>query len=148
MEYRENDKRFKYKTQEEKRQALRDSSRKYRESHRELCIRRSNDWKVRNKDKVKENRIKYSKTIKYKLNKDKQRKKYAVVHSDRDRATRKLRWAVECGKVIKPNQCSVCQKTHELSKIQGHHNDYEKPYEVIWVCRNCHMDIHYGRLRN
>jgi hypothetical protein len=23
-----------------------------------------------------------------------------------------------------------------------HHPDYDKPLEVVWVCRSCHLDIH------
>lgn len=34
--------------------------------------------------------------------------------------------------------CSVC----ENPIAEGHHNDYTKPLEVIWLCRNCHMDFH------
>ena len=27
-------------------------------------------------------------------------------------------------------------------KVQAHHEDYDKPREVIWVCRKCHL-IHF-----
>ena len=51
----------------------------------------------------------------------------------------KLKYAVSIGKIIKPSNCSICNK---LGKIEGHHNDYNKPYEVIWFCVKCHKAHH------
>jgi hypothetical protein len=35
--------------------------------------------------------------------------------------------------------CQICGKSGEL---EGHHADYSKPLEIIWVCKNCHSHIH------
>jgi hypothetical protein len=35
--------------------------------------------------------------------------------------------------------CEVCEKNKLL---QGHHEDYNKPLEVIWLCSRCHADEH------
>lgn len=43
--------------------------------------------------------------------------------------------AVKSGKVLKPNRCSKCKSNRN---IQGHHTDYLKPLEVIWLCKICH----------
>lgn len=40
---------------------------------------------------------------------------------------------------IKPDGCSVCKE--KTGKIEGHHPDYEKPLEIIWACRDCHLNI-------
>lgn len=50
-----------------------------------------------------------------------------------------LRDAVKSGKVKKPLRCSECQW---VGRLHGHHNDYSKPLEVIWVCPICHGKIH------
>ena len=47
--------------------------------------------------------------------------------------------SVRDGRLIKPDRCSVCQST---GRIHGHHEDYEKPLEVIWLCSQCHTAKH------
>jgi hypothetical protein len=50
----------------------------------------------------------------------------------------------EAKKKGKPTRCSFCGK--EDDDLQGHHPDYDVPKYVVWVCRQCHIDIHV-RLR-
>ena len=54
-------------------------------------------------------------------------------------ARQKLNYQVKIGNIVKPSKCSICKET---KRIHGHHNDYLKPLEVMWVCRQCHADIH------
>lgn len=35
----------------------------------------------------------------------------------------------------------ICQKCNKKCKTQGHHTDYLKPLEVIWLCSSCHAKI-------
>lgn len=37
-----------------------------------------------------------------------------------------------------------CIRCHE-TKTQAHHDDYSKPLDVIWLCSQCHSDLHTGR---
>jgi hypothetical protein len=56
-----------------------------------------------------------------------------------------LNRAVRDGRVVKPAQCEECGKTCGSGKadgLHGHHTDYRKPFEVIWLCRPCHMEKH------
>ena len=59
--------------------------------------------------------------------------------SDRHRARVLLHNAVARGKVMKPEACEDCR---ERAKLDGHHEDYTKPLEVIWLCRPCHAKRH------
>ncbi len=45
--------------------------------------------------------------------------------------------AVRKGKLLRL-PCSVCGKT----KVQGHHPDYNKPLEVVWLCEKHHRELH------
>lgn len=47
--------------------------------------------------------------------------------------------AVQRGVLIKPLVCSRCPNT---GMIHGHHPDYTKPLEVIWLCPICHAKEH------
>jgi hypothetical protein len=56
-------------------------------------------------------------------------------HSEKQNARKKLFYARTHGKVVKPKKCSVCGK---IKPLHGHHKDYTKLLDVIWVCRDCH----------
>ncbi len=47
--------------------------------------------------------------------------------------------AVRDGKIIKSPECQVCQTP---SDTHGHHEDYDAPLDVLWVCTGCHALIH------
>ena len=47
--------------------------------------------------------------------------------------------AVRDGKLVKPSTCDDCGFSGTL---HGHHEDYTKPLEVIWVCPPCHAQRH------
>jgi hypothetical protein len=56
------------------------------------------------------------------------------------RARSLLSNAIVEGKIVKPTRCSLCFS--EDFVIEGHHTDYSKPYDVIWICRPCHGTVH------
>lgn len=54
-------------------------------------------------------------------------------------ARAKVRYAVQTGKIIKPKKCEVCEK---VKLLQGHHENYDEPLNIIWLCSGCHGDTH------
>ncbi len=54
-----------------------------------------------------------------------------------------LRAAVRSGRIKKSDHCEICNKKLPVRKIEGHHwNGYSDPYDVLWLCRMCHMEKH------
>jgi hypothetical protein len=47
--------------------------------------------------------------------------------------------AIKDRRIIRPETCSRCNKT---ARIEGHHPDYSKALEVVWLCRPCHVEEH------
>lgn len=43
------------------------------------------------------------------------------------------------GKIKRPKKCCVCSSN---KRICGHHSNYNKYLEVIWLCASCHMKLH------
>lgn len=60
----------------------------------------------------------------------------------KEKARRTLRHAVRDGCVIKPKYCSRCLRPFPRRLIHGHHDDYDKPLLVVWLCSPCHGEKH------
>lgn len=76
------------------------------------------------------------------------RQEYARAHTGKPRpetdptkraARIKLGNAIRDGKVMRPPHCEVCGTPGD---VHGHHDDYERPLDVIWCCTACHALIH------
>ncbi|WJN64480.1 hypothetical protein Erwinia_phage_Papaline_00012 [Erwinia phage Papaline] len=52
--------------------------------------------------------------------------------------------AVRRGELVRPEHCSRCGG----SKPQGHHEDYSRPFDVMWLCQKCHSAHHRWKDEN
>lgn len=55
------------------------------------------------------------------------------------KARKMVHYAIKRGKLTRADKCQICGS---MDHIEAHHKDYEKPLEVLWVCRLCHAAIH------
>lgn len=61
-------------------------------------------------------------------------KNYRAKHPERQKIYR------DCLKKLdNPHICSNCGSD---ILVEAHHNDYSKPFEVVWLCRKCHRNWH------
>jgi len=73
----------------------------------------------------------------YKSNKGFNSKK---IYGEKALAVRMVRSAIDSGKLIR-QPCEICGD----AKSHGHHEDYSKPLDVIWLCPQHHMDVHRAK---
>ena len=91
----------------------------------------------RNRDRMRENDRRRNKTVKYRIRKEIDRRANMV----ETKARQDLRNSVAAGRIIR-KPCEVCGNI----KSQGHHEDYSKPFDVIWLCALHHRYLHMGKI--
>ena len=52
----------------------------------------------------------------------------------------KLHGELKKGNIQKPLRCEICNRKHRLI---AHHEDYNKPLQVEWLCYECHGQRHW-----
>lgn len=90
------------------------------------------------KNRMREYQKKYSKTPEAKARQIEYQRKYRATNKLQTLARYKVQSAVRNGTLI-PTPCSSCGSPEQL---HGHHPDYNKPLEVIWLCAECHYKRH------
>lgn len=97
--------------------------REYSLKNKTRIVAVSKNWRLRNGDRVSSMHIRY-------------RNKFPDKHSARI----ELNNAIKLGLVNKPRSCGLCGRAPKY--LHGHHEDYSKPLDVLWVCPLCHSLIH------
>lgn len=63
-----------------------------------------------------------------------------------DAAQNLLETAIANGVVVPRTHCETCGDSGSFAdgrnKVQGHHDDYNKPLSVRWLCQRCHHNWH------
>lgn len=67
------------------------------------------------------------------------RELYRVRHPEKHRAHRAVRKAVARGTLVRPDACVRCGA---VGPVHAHHEDYERRFDVEWLCLRCHADQH------
>lgn len=95
-----------------------------------------------NKEERTKKVMEYQQTTKGKEVKQKCVAKYKINYPLKYKANNAVNSAIKSGKLIKPLICECCNNTFTSRQIHGHHKDYSKPLDVMWLCHPCHVNWH------
>lgn len=116
---------------------------------------RSREWRLKNRDRYLEQRRAYEranpeKIRQYELNSRashredylRRRADYKKAHPEVAEAHMFVNMALSCGTMAK-SSCQICGSI----EVDAHHEDYNRPFDVIWLCRRHHAEIHRSAKR-
>ena len=116
----------------------------WQKNNREKRLQQSRDWYERNLDKAREMSLeatrKYLNTEHGKKKRNERSSNWEKKNPEKRRVHDRTMYAVKTGKLVRPNQCSKCDKK---CTPHAHHEDYSKALDVIWLCSRCHFYIHH-----
>ncbi len=94
---------------------------------------------TKGKESMQKRVTKYRKTEKGRIVHKKLQKEYWQKHPEKRKVKNALYYAIKTGKIERSDRCSNCGIK---CKPDGHHSDYNRPLEVIWLCKECHINLH------
>jgi hypothetical protein len=61
-------------------------------------------------------------------------------NAEKVRANGLINMRIRRGQMVRPGACQHCGAK---GKTDAHHPDYQRPAEVVFLCRSCHMKCHF-----
>lgn len=116
--YRQEHKEELNRKRQEKIAAIPDYYRNHYAEHREYLLEKSKKWGKEHREKLNAKQRKYRSG------------RYSNAHS-------LVYSAIKCGRLSK-QPCEVCG----AEPAEAHHDDYNKPLKVRWLCKQCHSEWH------
>ena len=149
------------RTEEEKKIAHREACRRYREKN----PTKDKEYYEANKEKIladqKEKRAVLREDPEWRARQNTYDKKYREGRTEEQRQRRRdwereynqrpdvkkrkdanqyVKLAIKFGDLTRPDTCDRCGKE---CKPEAHHEDYDKPLDVMWLCKECHEGAHH-----
>jgi hypothetical protein len=70
------------------------------------------------------------------------RTNYRLRHPEKYKAEKEIAKARHHGQ-LNPEPCFNCGSTNG---VEAHHEDYSKPLDIVWLCRECHVGLHNNKI--
>lgn len=129
-----------YENHEENKKSRTEKSKKLREENSEWISAYKKEWWKKHATRLRKKQNELRKLPEFKKKRNEYLKERLCKNElPKIRARKIFRAAVKTGFLVRPNHCSKCMKE---CKPDGHHDDYNKPLEVRWLCKVCHNHEH------
>lgn len=119
-------------------------SKEWRQKYPDKAKETNKKSKLKHKDKITEYAKKYyeehKSDPKFILNRNSRTLKHYYANPTKAKARVAVTHAIRGGRLSKPILCEYC---NQEKRLEGHHDDYNKPLEVKWLCKNCHETYHH-----
>lgn len=124
-----------YWARPENRERKRQKDKRYYEKHKNKCLEYSKKYAQEHQEQRKETCKRYYKN--HTEEEAERQKEYLKNNREKQRAHWKVYNAIKTGELT-PQPCEKCGEQRAFA----HHDDYEKPLVVRWLCHKCHMGWH------
>jgi len=108
------------------------------------CTKRDNNW---NRLKNREHYRQYDKQRQQKEERKQKKLEYQRTYRTKNRKKGRVQGktlrAIKKGVLIRPTKCERCFTENAI--IEAHHEDYDKPLDVQWLCPECHRLTHLSK---
>ena len=111
---------------------------RYRKKHPERIKAYSKKHWREQKEKISEYYKKYCRTASGRKSQREGQAKMRSLYPEKALARDLLKQKIRSGKILRL-PCAYCGSN---IKIHGHHEDYSRPYDVIWMCHRHHSNYH------
>ena len=110
---------------------------KYYQDNKDRLNKKNKEWAENNIEAVRKKARELNKRNRETCNKN--TRKWKEKNNHKTRTHDKVKYATKKSNIVKPKHCEHCNIE---TSLHGHHPDYTKPLEVIWLCPACHSAEH------
>lgn len=106
---------------------------KYYTAHREELLAYKARWRIKHRKEL------LQKQHIYQIVNREKRNAYLREYNHRPDVRRKIKARDAANSTIPVKKCTECGSNEQLVR---HHSDYNKPLDVLILCKDCHLQIH------
>jgi hypothetical protein len=133
---------YKDKHYEDHRDDYLERSRKQKESNHDEYLEYLRNYYHENKEELREKNREYRNQNREASNERSRVYRNTEAGSMKEKARKKVQKAIQKGTLVRPSVCDDCGQ--ELF-VEAHHENYSKPLDVQWLCKECHWKRHSTR---
>lgn len=125
-------------------ETIRASQKKHKLENRDKILKRRREQRELRRDEINKREYERRKNdpdhlLKERIRQKKWRDKNKDVLTPKRKAHQLVMFAIKLGVLKKGVECFKCGSK---KRIEGHHENYDKPLDVVWLCNACHQRHH------